>query len=457
MKNIFLPALIWALALGCAFAQKQQPVSAINYLSDWRHHSKKLMDMAGHDSVPFQKKLERMQGFQTRSMLQLDSTITFFGYDPTSSLDSLPLVRVDYAYNPQLFEQVAVESWYDFNAWYPATRTATLSDDLGRLVNVLAEYYDHGSQSWQPDSKIEAFPHGNLQNGDDSIFIYSWSYDLNDWELIFALYNEFDSQDRLIESSSVIDFFGLILAFKDIYYYNTAGDNYLIESYLDDGGMEYLIGKQELTYANHHVTTISSYSSDGLGGWEPFGRITYAYTGFWKEMEVSQYIWDFEQNTWLLTERNEYEYDQELRLSTNILTTYDEENGTMRNITTWSYLEEEYIALEEHYSHDFDLQEDILLERKYFYYSGEIVNDAPSVPIMEKSLGFAPNPAAGFAQIQISDPANVQVFDMQGRLVRELRNVSGHYTLDLQGLPSGTYQVKAQTKEGYYSGRLVKQ
>lgn len=208
--------------------------------------------------------------------MQLDSTKTFFSYNPTGSLDSLPLLRTVYQY-PQTDTRVEIVDQYADGTWMPLSRTLYGSDNPGRLVDVIAQYYDAETGSYVPDSRLRVFPHGASPELIDSFFIYGWNPDVSDFEPVVSNINVFDENDRLAEMYSTFDLFGEPIVFRDVLHYDAAGDNVLTESFAVFEGAEILMRITEMEYLNHlPIETIES-AFAGVG-FEPVSRITYAYT-----------------------------------------------------------------------------------------------------------------------------------------------------------------------------------
>jgi D-alanyl-D-alanine carboxypeptidase len=73
----------------------------------------------------------------------------------------------------------------------------------------------------------------------------------------------------------------------------------------------------------------------------------------------------------------------------------------------------------------------------------------------EKMIPVYPNPSNGLVHIKIPNQTiqSIQVYDLPGQLIKETSEKS----FDLSNYPNGVYWVKAQTEEGIYSYRLLKQ
>jgi D-alanyl-D-alanine carboxypeptidase len=75
--------------------------------------------------------------------------------------------------------------------------------------------------------------------------------------------------------------------------------------------------------------------------------------------------------------------------------------------------------------------------------------------IPEKLTTIYPNPTNGLVHIEIPNQTiqSIKVYDLQGQLIKE--TIENQF--DLSNVSNGTYFIKAQTKQGFYSYKLIKQ
>jgi D-alanyl-D-alanine carboxypeptidase len=75
--------------------------------------------------------------------------------------------------------------------------------------------------------------------------------------------------------------------------------------------------------------------------------------------------------------------------------------------------------------------------------------------IPEKLTTVYPNPTNGLVHIEIPNQTiqSIKVYDLQGQLIKE--TIENQF--DLSNVSNGTYFIKAQTKQGFYSYKLIKQ
>jgi hypothetical protein len=75
--------------------------------------------------------------------------------------------------------------------------------------------------------------------------------------------------------------------------------------------------------------------------------------------------------------------------------------------------------------------------------------------IQEDLTLIYPNPTNGLVNIEIQNQTiqRIKVYDLQGQLIKE----TTEYQFDLSNFSNGMYFIKAQTKQGFYNYKLVKQ
>jgi D-alanyl-D-alanine carboxypeptidase len=79
--------------------------------------------------------------------------------------------------------------------------------------------------------------------------------------------------------------------------------------------------------------------------------------------------------------------------------------------------------------------------------------DESTIP--DKLITLYPNPTNGLVRIEIPNQTiqNIKVYDLQGQLIKE--TIENQF--DLSNVSNGMYFIKVQTKQGFYSSKLIKQ
>lgn len=407
-----------------------------------------LLNKAGLDA-PFHTTIRSSQPRLTT--LQLDSTITFYGYDLNSPGDSIPLLRTVYTY-PESNIKIEINAQPESDEWMPLNRITTVYDEADRIFEVVAEAYDPLTESFVQDSKIKTYYHGNSTTLLDSFAVSQWSPDLMDWVVQLSNWNVFDNEDQLLESYTSIGFLGEPIIFKDTYFYDTNGDNHLIKTTAIFEGEEIPSGQTENTYMNHLLTAMVEYSSDGFDFF-PESRETFLYAPIGQLARHSMMAWNLEIENWQMAQTIDYQYDDEQRVSEKFITFYEEGVPADAERPTYEYVEGENLALETNYLYDAASEIWSLDSKKYYYYDGSTA--IPDEPIQVLDLPLAPNPTTSMVKIGIAETLTVQLFDATGQMIiRQLLQPGQMF--DLSSLPAGIYQLVAQHETNFYGGRIVK-
>ncbi|TNE60426.1 MAG: T9SS type A sorting domain-containing protein [Bacteroidetes bacterium] len=446
MKTRIFLCLCLTLALKPLFAQQQPlPRGVQIHARDW---TQKLLQVLHHAGNPAGAP---GQAVANRGVLQLDSTKVFNGYFPGP--DSTPVSRTVYQY-PQAQVRLEIVDTYESGAWVPESRNTLTSDSQDRLVEILAEAWDPESQEFVPDSRVEVFPHGDDPNQVDSLVTSLWDADNQSWSRIFAIWNTFDDQDRLLESKSLFDYFGTTLLQQDLYSYDPNGDNYLIENYQVINGVYYPSGMTTLVYQNHQPKEVTTFLFDGQT-YLPQNRDTYAYYPSGAVLEHYSLVYDEVEADWTLAQALQYEYDNADRLTVLKSLTVNFDESIIQQKQAYAYVDGENLALVTVQYWDDNETAWILDNKEYYYYNS--LAPVFQVPLAAGRLTVFPNPAIDQIQLEVEKQAAIRLFDAQGRQIRAVRVEPGLQTLDLDTLPSGHYTVTAQEADRIWVAKIVKQ
>lgn len=453
MKHFTLPALIWALAISHTFAQKHLAPSIEPYAYHWGYSVKQMLQAAGYEVPGPHAETDLRPKIENRSEeLQLDSTVTYFGYTP-SGQDSIPMLRNIYT-RPEQGIEVITESFFDLDHWENLSRTALYSDELGRLVDAIAFAWDATTQTFVPDSRLTVYPHGNSLTEADSLIVSAWNPEIKDYVRTIATWNEFDDADRLVTSTSSIEIFEFPLIFKDTYTYDMDGKLILVESFNVEGQELIPAGRQEYGYINNLLSSLTNFIPDGLGSYFPQNRTEYLYTTSGLQEFVKNLEWDFVKSDWKLVSVDAYGYDESNRTNVKESSALNDQGIWIRHKETYAYISDEYLLLTGNYSYDNALESWVLEDRKFYYYDNTTAVD-PSEPLADAALFMYPNPTTGYVQVKLTGKIAVYVYTLSGQLVLKSYLAPGDKTLNLSSLPAGLYQVRAKSDEDYFSGKLI--
>ncbi len=451
-KNVstlsFLLALIAVILPGLTGAQ---PLIAPSIKQQWKAFPQKveyLLNKAGFDP----KSHGENQSPKPRlGALQLDSTVTFYGFAESNLADSTALFRSVYTY-PETNIKIEINSEHNLDEWTSTSHITSIYDEQDRLVEVFAQTYDSLTGELVPDSKLETFYHGNSSTLIDSFAVSQWSPDSMDWVVQLSSWNVYDNQNKILESYSSIGFLGEPILFRDAYYYDDKGDNHIIESFAIFEGEEIPSGLTENTFMNHLLTAAVVYSTDG-SSFFPESRETFLYAPFGILSRHSIMAWNLEIENWQLSITIDHEYDEEQRLSSKFITYYSEGVPADGERPTYLYVEGLNLAVEVNFLFNEATETWSLDSKKYYYYSG--LTSIPNEPVQLLSLTMSPNPTNGMVKIGLEETLKVHVFDATGRMIASQQLDPGQM-MDLSSLPSGIYQLIAQSEKSMYGGRIIK-
>lgn len=448
MKNSLI-ALIWAITLLQVSAQKSLPKSVKPYLPGLDQKVLKALDQVGFECSSNYSKVTESLVQQRSGALQLDSTISFYGYDFVGTDDSIAFQRTIFEY-PSSSLEIQTDAQFDNDNWLTLSRSNITRDNQKRITEVLSEAFDEEKGGFVPDSKAIAYPHEDDQTLVDSFYVYGWDTLAMDWLLLFYNLNKYDAQDRLVETIASFDYLGQPLLIKDVHTYDVNGDNTLIETFALFGGAEIPTEKQELSYQNHQLEQVVTFAQDGAGGFFPELKITYAYTSFGQQAQVNSYAWSLDANDWVQTEGDTYEYDNAERLKSRENVIYNPDGAEEHTLAKYDYVEDNKLHSEAYYYLSGTTY--FLDNRKFYYYSdGTLANDAPNA----LPLVITPNPTTGIARLNLESPALIRIYNAQGDLLSS-GTYQPNYSLNISDLPPGLYVITAQAENEQFVGRLIK-
>jgi hypothetical protein len=445
MKQFLLPVLLWTLAISPIFAQSQMPSEAHYYVTELSQQSQRLLEIAG-----LLRTTEEPARIETRATdLRLDSTATFHNYSPT---DSMPKTLTWYMY-PQENATVNIDFAWDVDHWIISNRTTTLTDELGRIVDVIAQRWDETAQGYVPESRLEVFPHGDSHTQIDSFFV-SVYVEGGTWSREFSTWNTYNNADQITESLSEFVFFGESLHLLDKYFYvNDRLDK--VETYQVFEGEEMLGSVQFYLYQDGLVWATMTHVAAGIGELVPETREEYTYDENGQVILQNHYVYDFEKQDWKFYQADSYIYNALGRVTLQELVTIDGAGVTTRTRTISDYINDEYISVQENTLYDFASDTWHTIDKTFYHYS-ELVAVDPELPADADKLIMFPNPTTGTINMEVDGETSVYVYGMNGQLLNATTIRQGQ-ALDLSALPAGMYEVRANSISKSYAGKLIKQ
>lgn len=450
MKKLLFTFFILALALCLAQAQRTLTPALESYRSQITAKAGKVLHMAGFDATPEEA------ASQVNMALQLDSTMTFAFFDTQHLGDSFPVAKTRFRYpapGVRIEENWEMQIDLYWGIWYPTTRNTFFHDELGRLVEVLAQQYDGEISSYKNDSRIEIFPRKNTPELIDSFFISAWNDTTKAWEQVLLSFNTFDEQDRLLETRSALYLTADSLVTLEVFYYDDKGDNVLTERFDVMKDRELIAGKTETKYVNRQPVEIIEFEHS-TGSFLPKRRTTLAYTPSGNLMQQRAFEIDAVFGlAWEMTQEWNYWYDQAGRpISTQISAL--RENSFVMDSLSYEYVEGDNLYRESAFFRDNATEDWTLDTRKYFYYARPTSVRQPVRPV--NLLAVSPNPTFGEFQLQLEEPVAFLLFDASGQIHRTLQVEPGE-RIDLSDMPAGIYFLSGKGRKYSYTAKVIKQ
>ena len=287
------------------------------------------------------------------------------------------------------------------------------------------------------------------------------------WENVYYIDYTYDQAGNIASRTNYNNFGSWELG--GVYQYTYNSDNQIVLSVLTMGGIQFQ--KVEYTYLDGHLTEELWYSYNGSGlspdekltytynadnklmqindsvsdddsGWEYFGRHNYQYDNAGNCTEHHYY-----DNTGMEAERSIYQFDYDMMLDETLMPYTPEMTRpeTYTNVNAYS--------VEQWYSVDVDHHLQYVCDFFYYYSDIDLGIRQADVP----SLTLSPNPTADVVSIGgLSDlPAQVQLVDVAGRVVKTATLSERSNQLNVSTLPTGCYTVRILQQGTVRTARLI--
>ncbi|MBK9492115.1 MAG: T9SS type A sorting domain-containing protein [Haliscomenobacter sp.] len=302
-------------------------------------------------------------------------------------------------------------------------------------------------KKYQPESKLILYRRGNFSTLIDSVAIYIWNEDSNNWEKTLLQTNSYNAQNRLARELSEITVEGLKYQSMVTYTYNEAGKNTLIEEVNLFFGIVSPVSRTAMTYNPEGKLKEVMVSLYLRGEFVLSEREVFAYKpGAYKQ---DTYLRDETTGVWNKTQSLLYKLDVWNRTASLEKTFMGfDGNPEARELTVYGYVVNgdqpnyQHLTMEQIYQWDKATGAYNLSDRKFYHYRG-ISTDLPDLEVKAKSLLIFPNPAQDKIQLSLEEDAQVWVYNVLGQQLLSRRLGAGQ-SLDVMQLSRGVYYVVAQ-------------
>jgi len=381
---------------------------------------------------------------------QLDSTVLYSGY--ALGTDSFPLEKNVFEY-PSSDVTVTTEYVY-FDDWTPNTRATQKRDNLGRLVEMHGEFFDSDSETWQPESRMHVFPHGNSLVAYDSVLVEIWDADGAAWVATLRTTTAYDAQNRPTATYTYTNFAGPEIALLDAFHYDANGDNHLTEQSIFENGAWVMYNRIESVFSQHREIRRTTSAVAEPGVFFPTNTVETTYDGAGNPVLVQSSDFDFFTNKWVLIEKIERGYDSQNRLKF-VQTENYATHAPAANRLDYAYLDGAHLAVEVYSEKDAAAQQWVARDKTYYFYSG--TTSSHDITIGEP-LQISPNPTTGLVRLQVeSSQSQISVLGLNGARAPVGRLSQNGNEVDLGNLPPGIYYIIVQEGRERRVGKVVKQ
>lgn len=283
------------------------------------------------------------------------------------------------------------------------TRNTMTFDSMGRITRDEVERYKTAQNAWEPVYADDFF-WGSAIGWDSA---YHYLYDNGNWLL-----------DSRTVNVSWNDFAAMQFNHYD-------KEDLVSGAWLPNQRFEYTWS------ANNSREVVELRYNSSANAYEPYSRQVHSFDLWDNRLVYNAFDYDAPSASWVQDVGYRYQniYDGQNRLLETIEEIYDDANNTWAN-----HYRIEYLGL---------------------------ALSAPS-PLPASSASWHPQPAGQSAFLQLDGPkpgpVNVQLFDLQGRLLRSYSQQKGSGSAQLEfelGLAEGMYLYRVEAPEGKFAGKLL--
>ena len=329
--------------------------------------------------------------------------------------------------------------------------------------NLLESYHSVSSAGGEIDDLIDSLYYDERGNVTRVDF---FQYYNNEWIFPSYITYTYDENNHRLTRTNYNDW-GSGFELQGIYTYTYDGD--LLTGYeMTLSGMLFM--RATYTYdANGNCTQCLEEYNDawGGGGWSNSALITYAYDEAGNCTTTTNYYWD---NGWLLDSEIVRTYDA----SGNCMTRERQANGTIVDRVSYIYDEAcgiDHVLMPYHpeplYSWDNFANRPLGYAWETMNDGGQLIHvcdyvfkygDFEAIPEDETPhadmMAVYPNPAEGEMTLSLEGLRRYEIIDMNGQTVMQGQANGKRHTIDVSGLTSGFYLVKAYNGHNWCIGKV---
>jgi hypothetical protein len=340
-------------------------------------------------------------------------------------------------------------------------------DDNGNLSSETG-FEGIDSSGWGPNQLIASFKHEHHYNTslqDTLLVLFKWDQSTRLWDSVYKSYLTYNDYGNVISAynydlSENNDPIPIVNKYE--YSYNANGNLTSDRIYYFDwtAGQWVSSNKNEYSYdANGNIISRIFYDWDRtIGQWVYNINIEYHYDDYGNNTSTVYYHWEENTSKWVGYNKIEYQYltNGKKSLETYFDWIHSDSQWVSNSWLQFTYDDDDNITLSKYFSRLDDSQDEWFEEIAIYYYYLDL-NPTLVTGLSESKISVYPNPASDYVVFDlpnISESATIELFDIQGKKVLELK-LSENKQVSLSNLSKGLYMYKLSNVGIIYKGKLI--
>jgi hypothetical protein len=418
----------------------------------------------------------------------------------TSSWDTYDLAwsisdSIAYSYNVVGDYEEVIGYDLEDNEWIPNFRTSYFYNDAQQITLRTIQSWVDGQWETVQGNTQDVYVYDDLGN---RLEVSNQNWIDGEWQTYYKTTNTYYEGTNLKETELFQgdNNYNELVNFSLYIYeeYNSNGDilRYSLQSW-DEFGMEW--GSKtfyERTYNEDNQLILSVTSWEVNGEESPQTQSIYTYNDEGRTLEILRQDWDNSTGSWVNDRRTRYEYDENgyislleqaiydpytqefdpfyLIIATNFdhggieqyVLQFNPGEGLVNDLrVSYTYYEGFFLEktlLAEYWNPELNEWENNTFE-EYFY---NLFVDTDEQPLADdQAIVLFPNPAKNRVNLQINNPVfantqlQTQLYNQQGQVVRQYNLGQSSNSINIEGLPMGSYWLKVSNGQQFIVEKLI--
>lgn len=361
--------------------------------------------------------------------------------------------------NAQRLDNLLSERW-NGSKWYNSWKSDYTYDANGYLIGGSSAVYDTIAKEYNRNKT--KYTYTNNTNGDVILSISEiWDDGISNWRNVTRFKYTYTAAGKL--ETNITEYWingNLVYDTKINYNYDT--NNYLINQSVER--WDTIVNswkKQSLTtYTNNNngnvIETLIQTWDPSLNSYKNNSRNLYTYTAAGKEETTLLQSWDKNTNYWRNSSRTAKVYDANNYLIRDSFKSWSQKDSTWLPVVYQTYSNSQTGLLYQTIGYGWNGTKNVYNFRSTYSY---ILTTSIAETEPENKINVFPNPAQNILTIETSGnkPANIQIVNINGQLIRTLTSNQGSAKINIEDLPKGMYFVNIITDKTVSTKQFIKE